>query len=242
MISKLRSLIFLFGYYFVIGLIITPLMLFPTLLFPYRAFRYVVKVWCHIILWWARVSAGIKFEVNGAEHLEALKGSPHVIIANHQSAYETLLFSYLLPDHVFILKKELLKIPFVGWGLRKTGQIAIDRKDGRRALQNIIKQSKIAFAEGRSIVIFPEGTRVPVGREVRYQSGGFAIAEALQAPILPIAHNAGLAWPKTTWVKSAGTITVNIGKPISSIDKSSRELKEESEKWIRQHIEQELKA
>lgn len=240
MIIWLRSTLFFIGYLFII-LVITPLLLIPSLPLPYHHFRRVVRFWCALILGWLRITTGIRYNIVGAEYLNALTQQPHVIIANHQSAFETLLFSKILPPHAFILKKELLNIPFVGWGLRKAKQIPIDRNDGRRALQNIITASKEAFDEGRSVVIFPEGTRAKPDQILRYQSGGFAIAQKLAQPILPISHNAGLAWPRNSYLKRPGTITVTIGPPISTEGKKTNELRQETERWIRHHMIPELK-
>lgn len=235
----LRSLLCLFGF-IVISVIITPIMLLITLPVPKRAYRKVSQAWAKLILNWLTVSVGVRYRIVGEENLCALEEKPHLIISNHQSTLETYLYTIILPPHVFVLKRELLWIPFFGWGLAKVSPIAINRKDGRNAFKSIVKQAKERFKEELSIIIFPEGTRSSSESDTPYKRGGFLLAKELKANILPLAINSGLSWPKGRFLKYPGTITLEIGKPISSKDKKTTELLEETELWIRNHTRSSL--
>ncbi|PWD85334.1 lysophospholipid acyltransferase family protein [Ignatzschineria cameli] len=235
MITWIRSLITFIGFLF-IYLIITPVMLISTVLLTGSWYRNVTIAWSKILVGWMRIGAGIDYRIIGAENLQYLKERPHFIISNHQSALETLIYTIILPPHSFVLKKELLYIPFFGWGLAKAKPIAINRKDGKNALKQISTQAKERFAEGRSVIIFPEGTRVPFGQVVPFKKGGFIVAKQLAAPVLPMAINSGIAAPKGRFLKEPGIITIVIGKPIESESLSTAELAKETERWIRGHI------
>ncbi len=241
MVTWIRSLITFIGYLF-IYLVITPIMMLCTIFFWGSWFRQVSILWSKILIGWMRIGAGVKYRVIGQEHLEKLKERPHFIISNHQSALETLIYTVILPPHSFVLKKELLYIPFFGWGLAKAKPIAINRKDGKNALKQISTQAKQRFDEGRSVIIFPEGTRVPFGTVEPFKKGGFIVAKQLNAPVLPMAINSGLAAPKGRFIKEPGMITIVIGEPIESQDLSTGELSKITEKWIRAHILPTLEA
>lgn len=235
MITWIRSLIIFIGFLF-IYLVITPVMLISTVLLTGSWYRNVTITWSKILVGWMRIGAGIDYRIIGAENLKYLEKAPHFIVSNHQSALETLIYTIILPPHSFVLKKELLYIPFFGWGLAKAKPIAINRKDGKNALKQISKQAKERFAEGRSVIIFPEGTRVPFGEVVPFKKGGFIVAKQLEAPILPMAINSGIAAPKGRFLKEPGTITIVIGAPIEAESRTTSELAKETESWIRGHI------
>ncbi|MHC5225205.1 lysophospholipid acyltransferase family protein [Ignatzschineria sp. LJL83] len=239
MITWLRSLITLLGF-IIFYLIITPTMLITTIVLWGSWYRAVTKAWSKLLIGWMRIGAGIHYRVIGRENLEALKEQPHFIISNHQSALETLIYTIILPPHSFVLKKELLYIPFFGWGLAKSKPIAINRKDGKNALKQISKQAKERFAIGRSVIIFPEGTRAPFDSVIPFKKGAFIVTKQLGAPVLPIAINSGLAAPKGRFIKEPGVVTIVIGKPIISQDLSTGELAKVTEGWIRSHIVQTL--
>lgn len=239
MITWLRSLITFLGF-LVIYLIITPIMLITTIILWGSWYRNVTIAWSNILIGWMRIGAGIQYRVIGREHLEKLKTHPHFIVSNHQSALETLIYTVILPPHSFVLKKELLYIPFFGWGLAKAKPIAINRKDGKNALKQISKQAKERFAIGRSVIIFPEGTRAPFDQEIPFKKGGFIVTKQLEAPVLPIAINSGIAAPKGRFLKEAGVVTIVIGEPIESKALSTNELAKTTESWIRSHIVQTL--
>jgi 1-acyl-sn-glycerol-3-phosphate acyltransferase len=164
--------------------------------------------------------------------MENIPATPHVIMCKHSSTWETLALNLYFPPLAFVAKKELLKIPFFGWGFALSSPITIDRKAGRDAMDQIVEQGRERFRQGFWIVIYPEGTRIRAGTRARYKTGGARLAAALPAPVLPIAHNAGYLWPKGILGKTPGTITMSIGKPIESAGIDVPRLNEAIEAWI----------
>lgn len=225
--NALRS--FLFG----IGLVVTipPYALFSFLTFPFRPItRYrIISSWAHIALWMARHFLGIRYRVLGLENLPA---EPGVILAKHQSAWETLAFQKIFPPISFVLKRELLRIPFFGWGLAQMPFVAIDRAAGKDALAQVVEQGGTRMRDGFWVVVFPEGTRVPLGRSARYKIGGAWLATHVGSKVVPVAHNAGEFWPKNALVKRPGEITVSIGPAIDARGRTPDEVNAEAEAWI----------
>lgn len=199
--------------------------------FPFSAHaRYrLITGYNHTVIWLARWVLGIRYVVEGREHLPA---QPAVILAKHQSAWETVAFLFLFPPVSPVIKQELLKVPFFGWAFRMLSPIAIDRAAGREALKQIVRQGKDKLAQGFWVLVFPEGTRVAPGEKGRYGIGGAWLAAESGAPVVPVAHNAGEVWPKNAFVKHPGTITVRIGPAIDSREKSAAELTRAVEAWI----------
>lgn len=195
---------------------------------PLQRYR-VMRLWSRITMWLARWVLGIRYHVIGLEHLP--KG-PCVVLAKHQSAWETIAFQLFMPPLAFVLKKELLKIPFFGWGLAMTSPIAIDRNAGREALKTLEEQGRQRLAQGFWVVIFPEGSRMPPGVRGRYNVGGAWLAVKAGVPVLPVAHNAGRLWGKNAFIKRAGEITVVIGPPIPTGGRKPAEVIAETEAWI----------
>lgn len=234
MITWIRSLIAFLGF-LIIGVVITPIMLVLSLPFWGEPFRKITQLWCKLNLGWLRLSAGVRYKIEGAENLQYLN-TPHILISNHQSTFETYLYTIILPPHSFVLKKQLLYIPFFGWGLAKAKPISIDRESGRVALKKMVTQAEKRFKEGRSVIIFPEGTRAKPDAKVPYKKGAFIVAKQLDAPILPLSINSGRAWPKGSFLKYPGTITLTIGEPITTQDRKLGEIANETENWIRSHI------
>ena len=169
----------------------------------------------------------------GAENVPA---QACVVLSKHQSAWETLAFQVIFPPQVYVIKRELLWIPFFGWGLAMLSPVAIDRTAGMRALKQMLAQGKDRIARGFWIIVFPEGTRIAPGARGTYQTGGAAIAVHAGAPVLPVAHNAGTCWGRHAFRKYPGTITVSIGKPIDSRGKKAAALTREVETWIETEI------
>jgi 1-acyl-sn-glycerol-3-phosphate acyltransferase len=154
-------------------------------------------------------------------------------MSKHQSTWETFfLCGFLESSPVFVYKKQLNWIPFFGWGLKSLKWIAIDRKKRLAAFEQVKLASRIAVDTGRSIIMFPEGTRTTIGTQTTYKSGGTRLAIHLGLPVIPIAHNAGALWPRRAWLKQSGLITVSIGRPITSINKESEQLLGEVKLWI----------
>ncbi|MEO5339685.1 MAG: 1-acyl-sn-glycerol-3-phosphate acyltransferase [Magnetococcus sp. MYC-9] len=156
--------------------------------------------------------------------LENLPPPPFVLMCKHQSAWETVTLHALFPPFVLVLKKSLLFIPFFGWALKATGQIAIHRKRELEALRILQAEGKRHCAEGTCILIFPEGTRVPAGTVGHYNAGGVVLAMAAGVPIVPVAHNAGNFWGRRSFLKKPGEIQLRIGQPIETrgLEKSAR--------------------
>ena len=201
------------------------------LTFPFGPLtRYrIISQWNHLIVWLARVICGIRYEVRG---LENLPKTPVVVMAKHQSAWETIALPILLPPQVIVLKRELLLIPFFGWGMRMLSPIAINRSAGKEALKQIVAQGRDRLAKGFWVLIFPEGTRIKPGESGRYGIGGAWLATHTQTPILPIALNAGEVWPKNALLKRPGIITLSIGPVIESTGLKADELNQKVRDWI----------
>ncbi|GMQ97154.1 MAG: lysophospholipid acyltransferase family protein [Gammaproteobacteria bacterium] len=223
----LRSLVFYAGLY----LLLTVFTFLVLLTFPLKTPARLVlpRLWARIVIAWLRLICGLDHKV---EYSGALPKPPYIILAKHQSAWETIALQTILPPFVFVTKRELKWIPIFGWGLAMTGPISIDRNAGQKALDQVIEQGRERFDEGLCVLVFPEGTRVPVGTKRRYKLGGATLAAATGLPILPIAHNAGLFWPRRSIRKKPGMITIEIGPPIETAGKTVNEINAEAERWI----------
>ncbi|MBU1224700.1 MAG: 1-acyl-sn-glycerol-3-phosphate acyltransferase [Gammaproteobacteria bacterium] len=225
--SLIRSLIF--------AVLQTTLTIFFSLVallsFPFSAHvRYqLITGYNRTVIWLARWVLGIRYVVEGREHLPS---QPAIILAKHQSAWETVAFLFLFPPVSPVIKQELLSIPLFGWAFRMLSPIAIDRGAGREALKQIVKQGRDKLAQGFWVLVFPEGTRVSPGEKGRYGIGGSWLAAETGAPVVPVAHNAGEVWPKNAFIKRPGTVTVRIGPAIDSTGKSAAEITRAVEAWI----------
>jgi len=195
-----------------------------------RMMRYrIISGWSRLIVWLARVILGIEWRVEGREHLPT---RPAVILAKHQSAWETLAFQHIFPPQVHVLKRELLWIPFFGWGLALMSPIAIDRSRGVAALRSIARRGQKRLEQGFWVVVFPEGTRVAPGESRDYQPGGAWLAAASGAPVVPVAHNAGRFWPRNAFLKRPGTVTIRIGPSIDSRERDPLTINAMAKEWI----------
>jgi 1-acyl-sn-glycerol-3-phosphate acyltransferase len=195
-----------------------------------RMARYrVISGWSRLVIQLARVLLGIEWRVEGRENLP---GRPAVILSKHQSAWETMAFQVIFPPQVHVLKRELLWIPFFGWGLALMSPIAIDRSRGVAALRAIARRGRERLAQGFWVIVFPEGTRVAPGERREYQLGGAWLAVAAAAPVVPVAHNAGLFWPRNAFLKRPGTVTVRIGPAIETAQRDPKTINSMAEKWI----------
>lgn len=224
----LRSLLFQ-----LLLIIFTPL--YGIIAFPIAAClplkrRYgILTRWAAFVTQSARIVLGIRYQVKG---LENLPDRPAIIMAKHQSAWETCAFQSIFPPQGYILKRELFLIPFFGWGLALTPAIAINRKAGRDALKQVAQLGKARLDEGFWVVIFPEGTRVAPGERGKYKAGGGILAHTSGAPVVPVAHNAGEFWPRNALFKKPGLITVSIGPVIDPTQHSAAETVALAEEWI----------
>ncbi|MBK7363542.1 MAG: 1-acyl-sn-glycerol-3-phosphate acyltransferase [Nitrosomonas sp.] len=231
MSAILRSLL-----YTMLQIIITP----PYAIFTLSCFwlpphqRYQVTYgWTRLMLFLLKTVCGLHYRIIGAEHIPK---QPSIVLSKHQSAWETLAFQQIFPHQVWVLKKELLRIPFFGWGLAMTSPIAIDRSSGKKALQQIVDQGKDRLTQQFWIVIFPEGTRIPPGHTGKYHIGGAWLATHTGALVVPVAHNAGEFWGRNSFVKNPGTITVSIGKPIDPAGLEAGELNDQIKAWIETEV------
>jgi len=195
-----------------------------------RMARYrFISGWSRMMLWCLRRLCGIRWSVEGREHLPRV---PAVILSKHQSAWETLAFQEIFPPQVHVLKRELLWIPFFGWGLALMSPIAINRGRGMSALRQMARRGKERLEQGFWVVVFPEGTRVLPGKARKYQLGGAWLAVHAGAPVVPVAHNAGRVWPRNSFLKYPGEVKVRIGPPIESAGRDPETINAMAEQWI----------
>lgn len=202
------------------------LLCFP---FPFRVRYAVATRWSRLNLWWLKRSCNLSYRVTGAEHIPR---ESSIIFCKHQSIWETLALQEIFPPQVWVIKRELLWLPFFGWGLAMLGSIAIDRKAGRKAIGQLITQGRERLNDGRWVVVFPEGTRVPPGKKGRYRIGGAVLAEQTGHPIVPVAHNAGEFWPRRGFIKRPGEIQVTIGPVITTQGRAAADILKDAETWI----------
>lgn len=197
---------------------------------PTRFSDVLATRWGLLNLWLLRVLCGLRYQIDGIENLPH---GPCIVMAKHQSTWETMgLRGLMQPAQSWVLKKELMQLPIFGWGLRFARSIPIDRAAGRRAVLKVVEDGKARLEEGRYVVIFPEGTRTAPGERRKYGMGGGVLAERSGAEVIPIAHNAGVFWRRRGVKKFPGTIRVVIGPPISSHGKKAAEIMQEVETWI----------
>lgn len=220
------------GLFAAVLVVLTPVFaLIALLTFPLPPLaRYrVITVWSRCILWAAQTLCGIRYRVIGAENIPA---DPCIILSKHQSAWETLALQLIFPPQVWVLKRELLRVPFFGWGLAMLSPIAIDRSSRREALQQLVEQGRQRLDSGFCIVIFPEGTRIAPGKRGNYRPGGARLAVQTNTTIVPVAHNAGTCWGRNAFMKYPGLITVSIGPPIQPDGATAEEIARRVEHWI----------
>jgi 1-acyl-sn-glycerol-3-phosphate acyltransferase len=205
----LRSI--LFNLLFYLGTVVVCVLGLPVLLSTRRAGAYFGHYWALWTLWLAGWSAGLRYAVRGRENLPV---GPAIVAMKHQSAWDTFAASALFDDPAIVVKRELFWIPFYGWYLRKAGMIGIDRASGTGAMRRMLTQARAAVAQGRPILIFPEGTRTPVGAAAPYHPGVALLARDLKVPVVPVALNSGLFWGRRAFRKRPGTIVVEILPPL----------------------------
>jgi len=191
--------------------------------------------WGKLNVWLQGIVCGLKVNIVGAENLPE---TSTIVMSKHQSTWETIsLRGLLVPNQSWVLKQELLNIPIFGKALIACRAIAIDRKAGRKAVIQVIREGTKALEDGRLVVVFPEGTRTAPGQHRKYGIGGAILAEKSGYPIVPIAHNAGVYWKRRGVRKYPGTIEVRVGQPIQVTDKTAAEIIAEVEEWIEGELE-----
>lgn len=206
----------------------------PMLLtFPlsFRARYYLISRWAVLQLWSLKTFCGLCHEIHGREHVPP---GPAVIMAKHQSTWETFALALIFPPQTWVLKRELMWLPLFGWALALLKPIAIDRSSKRAAVQQVIAQGRERLKDGIWITVFPEGTRVPPGEQRRWGRGGAVLATAGGVPVVPVAHDAGHYWRRRRFLKEPGTIRVCIGAPIDPHGRSDEEILNQAEQWVAQ--------
>lgn len=223
----IRSLLFL-----LVQLVWVPLYAsLVVFVFPFRPHtRYrLASGLAYSMMWLLRVICGIRMEVRGAQNIPA---QPCIVMCKHQSAWETFALQTVFPPQVWVLKRELLWLPFFGWGLAVTSPIAIDRSKGKQAMRQLLEQGADRLRRGFCVVIFPEGTRTAYGTRGRYKAGGGVLAENTGALVVPVAHNAGKLWRRNAFLKYPGTVVMSIGNPIDPRGLKADEINRRVEDWI----------
>jgi len=230
--DNLRSLVFL-----LVQLVWIPIYAILALFtMPFSALtRYrLISGLAYSIMWLLRVICKIRMEVRGMENIPQ---EPCIVLCKHQSAWETFALQTVFPPQVWVLKRELLWLPFFGWGLALTSPIAINRSKGKEAMRQLLDQGKQRLTAGFCVVVFPEGTRMPYGVRGKYKIGGALLAESSSAKVVPVAHNAGRYWGRNAFVKRPGTIIMSIGKAIDSKGLKADEINRQAEEWIESEME-----
>lgn len=202
--------------------------------FGHRACYRVALNWAEVNLWLLEKVCGLRYEVEGLENIPA---SPCVLYWKHESVFETMAGAVLFPRQTWVVKHELMWVPFFGWGLALLRPIAINRKAGRSAVRQVMAQGAERLREGLFVVIYPEGTRVRPGDEHHFGISGAALAKRAGRPILPVAHNAGDFWPRRSFLKRPGVIRIVIGEPIETDTLSHDEITRRGREWIAATLE-----
>ena len=234
LVLGIRSTFFYIGYYSgTVVLCLFFILFFPLL--PPKGRHAVASLWCGFVLLWLLLCCGVKYKIFGLENISDI---PAVILANHQSSWETILFYKLVFPVSPILKKELMDIPFCGWSMRLLKPIAIDRSKPREAGKSLLIQGVDRIESGNSVIVFPEGSRSDFGSIKRFSRGGAKLAMAANTDIVPIAHNAGYCWPARKFIKRPGLITVVIGDRMQIDGRDASQLTGDVEDWIRSRVEE----
>lgn len=194
---------------------------------------YAIAVfWLSLAIQGARVLLGIRYEVQGQANLPP-PGQAVVLLVKHQSTYETFLMPVIMPnDLAYVFKRELLYVPFFGWAIGRLDMVHIDRKLKSQAFNKVVQQGRELLAKGVWVIMFPEGTRIPRGEAGKYKSGGARLAIETGVPVIPVAVNSAVCWPRKALVKYPGLVTVSIGPMINSVNREPDELMQEVEQWI----------
>lgn len=229
----LRSALFYLGYILLTTWFSLTGVLFCSWL-PYRIRTPYLAQWNRLVLWWLRLTCGVRFVVEGRDNIPTQW--PFVVLAKHQSQWETFFLQLLFHPVVTTVKRELLAIPGFGWGLRLMNPIAINRGSPKESLKQVMRDGQQRLSDGFAVMIFPEGTRTPPGQASRYARSGAELAVNAGVPIVPVAHNAGECWPAHGFLKYPGLITISIGQPIPTTDRDSRSLIQDVQQWIEAEV------
>lgn len=243
-VSPLLNLNIIISYFrsvlFYIAVLISALLWAPVvylaLLLPIEKRDIFSRWWASYVVNAAKYICGLSYDIEGLENLPSKNG---IIYSKHQSAWEVVMFKNDFPPvNTFILKRELLNLPVIGWGMHAFKPIAIDRGNARKALKQVIEQGTERLKQGLWVVIFPEGTRVDPGKTCKYQPGGAMLAKQSGHLLIPVALNSGNCWPRNSILKIPGEITVKVGTPIDPHNKTVRELNELARQQIESMMEE----
>lgn len=226
---SVRSIVYLLFMFLSTVVLAVPLSVLGWVL-PYRWVAEIGRQWGRLNLGALEVLCGLSYRIHG---IDKLPTETCIVLCKHQSAWETIALRALLPPvHTWVIKRELLWTPFFGWGIAALRPIAINRKDGRRAVKQLLREGQRWLNAGRWIVIFPEGTRVAPGERRRYGIGGALLAAKTRYPVLPIAHNAGVFWRRRDFRKHPGVIDLVVGELFATDGLSAAEINGRAEAWI----------
>lgn len=212
--------------------VLTPLYaLIAMATFPFgpKTRHRIIRGWPHLMAWVVKHVLGIPYRLVGAENIPA---GPAIVMSKHMSAWETIMLQDIFPPMVFVMKKEIHKLPFFGWGIAQMPMIAIDRAAGKDALAQVVEQGIDRLGHGFWVTIFPEGTRVAPGSRKRYKAGGAVLAAKSGALVVPVAHNAGEFWARNAFLKRPGEVVVSIGPAIDTRGLSAEEINRRTETWV----------
>jgi 1-acyl-sn-glycerol-3-phosphate acyltransferase len=209
---------------------IAAILLMLTFWAPQRFRSWLCFTWCRFAVWVARPICGIRVEIEGRENIP---DEPCVVMLKHNSTFETYWHVTLFPKTVWVLKKEMLSFPLIGWAISLAlNPIAIDRSSGASAVKQVIRQGTERLAAGAWVSVFPEGTRMPPGETRKYGISGAALAREANVKILPVAHNAGDVWGKLSMVRKSGVVRVRVGPLIDASELPPKETNLVVQKWI----------
>ncbi|HEV8077785.1 MAG TPA: lysophospholipid acyltransferase family protein [Marinobacter sp.] len=230
----LRTILFNLGYYgsgIIAGCIVG--VIWP--LFPYHLRWRIISQWNRFVMFWLKLACNIR--INIIDQRRGDTSLPAVVMAKHQTTWETLFLQLYMAPIATILKKELMRIPFFGWGLAALKPIAINRSNRMQALRQVKTKGIARLHEGISIMIFPEGTRTPLGQVGSYARGGADIACSAGVAVVPVAHNGAECWPHKHFLKYPGTITIVIGEAIDTTGRDRTDVTEQVKNWIEEQID-----
>lgn len=223
-----------FWFLLIPGIVVAATLVSASFFLPLEFRVWLLKRWISYTLWSLEFFCALRYQVEG---LENIPDKGFIVMSKHSSTWETIVLQRFFGPLVWVIKRELTWIPFFGWALKSIGAIALDRGTGRKAINQLINESKQRMDEGRILILFPEGTRVLPMQKKPFKLGGAIVSQRTGYAVLPIAHNAGEFWPRHSWIKWPGLIRVVIGKPIEPTDKSPDQIIEEVGTWITRESE-----
>ena len=232
MLQLIRSVIFTALFFLITALYAVAVLLCCWVPYPKRYF--LANSWGHFLLWLLDKLCGLNYAVSGRENLPS---GAHVAMWKHSSSWETVAQAAIFPPQAWVLKRELMWIPVVGWAVHFLKPIAIDRGAGAAAVNRVLAQGKQRLEAGVWVLVFPEGTRVPDGESKKYGVSGALLASRVGCKVIPVVHNAGKFWPRRGLMKKPGTIRVVIGPPIEAAGRDPRAINEDVRAWIENELQ-----